>query len=72
MYLTDGEHPGIFEAASKTTGTPIQQWDTSILSWSMGYWLGKVKTGCRYRQRRQFQKWADEAHAELLARKLRE
>lgn len=59
------------QALKPRAGVPFSEWSLYILSWSAGYWWGKAKTTSG-KNRKRFQRWSNQAHAELLARKLRE
>jgi hypothetical protein len=54
-------------------GTPLSEWDTPLLEWSLNYWENlALSIETTNKARRDATRFSEEARAELLSRKLRE
>jgi hypothetical protein len=58
------------KVAGQLAATPMQRWPGHLLAFSAGYWEGHARTAKHWKSRARWRRWANEAQAELLARKL--
>jgi hypothetical protein len=61
---------GPFKPSRRIKGVPLTKWDSTILSWTAGYWFGKWKSAKHWKEKARWKRWHDQAQAELFARKL--